>query len=198
MEYQEQKFDLPTLTGISPKQIEVHLKLYAGYVKNVNLLTATVAAYQKTEDEGGKYAVAEMRRRLGFEFDGMRMHEYYFAQWEKAPEPPKAEDALATSLTRQYGSMENWMNEFKAVGMMRGIGWTVLYFDPKAGAFHNVWVGDHELGQLSGLPIILAMDMWEHAYMVDYVPADKKNYVEAFFANLNWSVMEDRFAQASK
>lgn len=197
MEYQEQKFDLPALTGISPKQIEVHLKLYAGYVKFLNTLTATQTELMQ-ESKKNAYALSEVTRRIGFEFDGMRMHEYYFAQWEKGPEAPKPEGALAQSLTRQYGSVENWLNEFKAVGMMRGIGWTVLYFDQKAGTFVNVWVGDHEVGQLAGLPIILAMDMWEHAYMVDYVPSDKKNYIEAFFANLNWSVLEDRFAQANK
>lgn len=197
MTYQEQTFDLPVLEGISPKQIEVHLKLYGGYVKFLNTLTATQAELMK-DSEKNAYALSEVTRRIGFEFDGMRMHEYYFSQWEKGPQTPTADGALVSSLTRQYGSFDAWMNEFKAVGMMRGIGWTVLYFDPKAGAFVNTWVGDHELGQLAGLPIILAMDMWEHAYMVDYVPADKKNYIEAFFKNLNWSVPEDRFAVASK
>ena len=197
MTYQEQVFELPALEGISQKQLEVHLALYKGYVKNVNLLNATVAAYLKTEDEGGKYAVAEMRRRLGFEFDGMRMHEYYFSQWEKERRELDANSALAASLVRQYGSIDAFLAEFKTVGMMRGIGWSVLYFDEKAGMFHIVWVADHELGQLSGLPIILAMDMWEHAYMVDYTPADKKNYIEAFFKNLNWDTVVARFIEVS-
>lgn len=192
MNYQERAFDLPTLTGISPKQVEVHLKLYGGYVKNLNTLVQTVEDLKK-DSEKNAYALAEVKRRMGFEFDGMRMHEYYFSQWEKAAQAPDGASALAESLTRQYGSLESWMNEFKAVGMMRGIGWTVLYFDPQAGIFHNVWVGDHELGQLSGLPVVLAMDMWEHAYMVDYVPAEKGKYVDAFFNNLNWSVIEERF-----
>lgn len=198
MQYQEQKFDLPALEGISPKQLEVHLKLYAGYVKNVNLLDATIEAYKGTEDEGGRYALSEIKRRLAFEFDGMRMHEYYFSQWEKGPSALSEGSALAQALAAQYGSMEAFLKEFKMVGMMRGIGWAVLYFDPKAGVFHTAWVGDHEFGQLSTLPIILTMDMWEHAYMVDYVPADKGQYVEAFFKNLNWAVCDERFAQASK
>ena len=192
MIYQEQKFDLPTLTGISPKQVEVHLKLYGGYVKNLGTLMSTVEELKK-DSEKNAYALSEVTRRIAFEFDGMRMHEYYFSQWEKSAQEPDPGSALAESLTRQYGSLENWMNEFKAVGMMRGIGWTVLYFDEKAGLFLNTWVGDHELGQLSGLPVVLAMDMWEHAYMVDYVPAEKSKYVDAFFANLNWGVIEERF-----
>ena len=194
--YQEQKFDLPVLEGLSPKQIEVHLKLYAGYVKNTNLLNATIESYKATEDEGGRYALSEIKRRLGFEFDGMRMHEYYFSQWEKGAAALTPGGALETSLARQYGSIEKFLAEFKAVGMMRGIGWAVLYFDKNAGLFHTAWVGDHEFGQLSGLPVIMAMDMWEHAYMVDYVPADKSQYVEAFFKNLNWSVIEQRFTVA--
>jgi len=192
MNYQEQKFELPALNGISPKQIEVHLKLYAGYVTNLNKLHDTLAELMKDSDKNA-YSLSEVKRRLAFEFDGMRMHEYYFAQWERNSQPPTPSSGLEGALTRQYGSMENWMNEFKAMGAMRGIGWVVLYFDPKAGVFHNAWVGDHEFGQLSGLPVILAMDMWEHAYMVDYVPAEKSKYVEAFFANLNWDVIEVRF-----
>ncbi len=197
MLYQEQTFELPVLEGISPKQLEVHLKLYSGYVKNLNTLTQTIEELMK-DSEKNAYALSEVKRRVPFEFDGMRMHEYYFTQWEKAKKELDANSALAASFTRQYGSIEKFLAEFKAVGMMRGIGWTVLYFDPKAGIFHTAWVGDHELGQLSGLPIILAMDMWEHAYMVDYMPADKKNYIEAFFANLNWNVIVARFAEACK
>lgn len=197
MQYQEQTFDLPALEGISQKQLEVHLKLYAGYVKHVNLLSSMVEAYKGTDDEGGKYGLAEVKRRLGFEFDGMRMHECYFSQWEKSSSALNESGALSSALAKQYGSIEAFLKEFKMVGMMRGIGWAVLYFDPKAGIFHIAWVGDHEFGQLSTLPIILTMDMWEHAYMVDYVPADKGQYVEAFFKNLNWSVCEERFAHAS-
>lgn len=194
--YQEQTFELPELKGVSQKQLDVHLKLYGGYVKNVNLLLATVAAYQNTEDEGGKFAVTEMCRRLGFEWNGMRMHEYYFSQWENGSTSLAASGPLSGALAEQYGSPEDWARHFKAVGMTRGIGWTILYFDATVNKFHNAWVTDHELGQLAGLPVILAMDMWEHAFMIDYAPSDKKKYIEAFFDNLNWNVMEERFKKA--
>lgn len=192
--YKEQTFNLPALSGISEKQLEVHLKLYGGYVKFLNTLLEVEKDLMK-DTEKNAYALAEVHRRLPFEFDGMRMHEYYFAQWESGAntDAPKLQEALAS----QYGSFDLWMAQFKAVGMMRGIGWTVLYADPKVGGFHSAWVGDHELGQLAGLPIILAMDMWEHAYMVDYTPAEKKQYIEAFFKNLNWSVPETRYLSAT-
>jgi Fe-Mn family superoxide dismutase len=196
MTYTARTFDLPELKGLSTKQIEVHLALYQGYVKNTNLLMSTIAAYEKTDDEGGKFAIAEMRRRLGFEFDGMRMHEYYFEQFEgeKGGDP---KSALALAAAEKYGNGENFISHIKEVAGTRGIGWTVVYYDPRGKTVHTAWVDDHQLGQLAGLPIILALDMWEHAYMVDYVPADKKSYVEAFLDNVNWTVIEGRFAAHS-
>ena len=197
MTYQPKQFKLPALTGLSEKQIKVHLALYEGYVKNVNLVMSTIAQYQQTTDEGGKYAVTELRRRLAFEFDGMRMHEYYFEQFEgtKGGSP---ESALAKAAAEKYGSGENFLAHIKDVAGTRGIGWVVVYVDVRGKTLHTVFVNDHELGQLAGLPIILALDMWEHAFMVDYVPAEKKNYVEAFFSNVNWTVMEERFDLAMK
>lgn len=195
MTYPTRTFKLPVLEGISEKQIKVHLALYEGYVKHVNLIMSTIAAYEKTSDEGGKYAIAEMRRRFAFEFDGMRMHEYYFEQFEgeKGGSP---ESELALAAAEKYGSGENFIKHIKEVAGSRGTGWVVVYKDPIGKTLHTVFVNDHELGQLSGLPVILALDLWEHAYMVDYVPAEKKNYIDAFFANLNWSVIEKRFAES--
>jgi Fe-Mn family superoxide dismutase len=136
----------------------------------------------------------ELRRRLGFEFDGMRMHEYYFTQFEGGPNSIDASSALASALTEKYGSFENFISHLTTLGMTRGIGWTVLYHDPKGKTVHTAWVGDHELGQLAGLPVILAMDMWEHAFMVDYLPSEKKQYIEAFLKNTNWKVVESRYS----
>ncbi|MDO8407911.1 MAG: Fe-Mn family superoxide dismutase [bacterium] len=202
MTYTSRIFDLPALEGISEKQVKVHLALYEGYVKHVNLIIATIAAYGHTEDEGGKYAVRELRRRLGFEFDGMRMHEYYFGQLEIGSRKPEAGSALAKAADEKYGSgTEGLIAHIKDVALTRGIGWVVVYWDAMgtgstgltAGTLHTIFVEDHELGQLAGLPIILALDLWEHAYMVDYVPAEKASYVESFLKNLNWSVVEKRF-----
>lgn len=205
MQYTAKQFKLPVLEGISEKQIKVHLALYEGYVKHVNLIMATIAAYGKTDDEGGKYATAELRRRLAFEFDGMRMHEYYFEQFlhqdvrrdvesQKGGNP---ESGLAKAAAEKYGSGENFIAHIKEVAGSRGIGWVVVYRDQRGGTLHTTFVNDHEIGQLAGLPILLALDLWEHAYMVDYVPAEKTNYIDAFLANLNWSVVEKRFDNAA-
>src|SRR3989344_1204939 len=197
MNYQEHKFELPRLIDISPESLAIHLGLYGGYVKNFNATNAALQEFLK-DPEKNTIAISELTRRLPFEFDGMRMHEYYFAQWEKEPTPFKQEGALASSLARQYGSVEAWLKRFEQVGLMRGIGWANLYFDPQAGEFHTVWVSDHELGHFAGLPVILALDMWEHAFLEQFGPAGKKAYIEACFKNYNWNVMEARFASASK
>jgi len=196
MSYQPRTFALPALKGLSEKQIKVHLSLYEGYVKHVNLIATQLAGVRDGSISIDPYAVAELRRRFGFEFDGMRMHEYYFEQFEgdKGGSP---DSLLAKAAAEKYGSGENFLAHIKEVAGTRGIGWVVVYSDPKGKTLHTVFVGDHEIGQLAGLPIILALDLWEHAYMVDYMPADKKNYIDAFFDNVNWTVVEKRFEEAA-
>lgn len=189
MQYTEQQFKLDNLNGLSAKQIDIHLKLYAGYVKNVNAIMGKIAEL-KTDAETHALALSELKRRFGFEFNGMRLHELYF---ESLGGDGQAAGGLVDALTEQWGTFNNWLNEFKAMGAMRGIGWVLLTYDPKAQAFHNVWVSDHELGHLAALPIILALDMWEHAFMVDYMPAQKSDYVATFIKNLDWKTLETRF-----
>ena len=193
MHYQEQTFTIPELKGISSKQIEVHLKLYAGYVKHVNLLRENIHALETEDKEKHAYTIAELRRRFSFEFNGMRMHEYYFQSFAGGPKPLDDSGALAQALAEKYGDKEQFIAHFTSVGMSRGIGWTILYWDPIGKTPHVAWLSDHELGTLAGLPIILAMDMWEHAYMVDYLPAEKASYITAFLENTNWDISEKRF-----
>lgn len=195
--YTPQTFTLGELKGLSEKQIKAHLGLYEGYVKHINVLREQIAELTALDAEKYAYAIMETRRRLGFEFNGMRMHEYYFAQFEGGVSPLATDSKLALAVTEKYGSIEDFMAHFKGVGMSRGIGWSVLYADPASNTLHTAWVSDHELGQLGGLPVILAMDMWEHAFMVDYLPAEKKNYIEAFMQNVNWNVVAERFENAN-
>ncbi len=195
MAYTERTFALPKLEGISEDQVKVHLALYAGYVKHTNLIAEKLAQVRSGELKIDQYIVNELRRRYAFEFDGMRMHEYYFEQFEgeKGGSP---ESGLAKAAHEKYGSGENFLAHIKEVAGTRGIGWVVVYFDKVANTLHTVFVNDHEVGQLSGLPVILALDLWEHAYMVDYKPAEKMTYVDAFMKNVNWAVIEKRFDSA--
>lgn len=196
MTYTTRTFDLPELKGLSKKQIDVHLALYEGYVKHTNLIMEKIASYKASDAEGNAYAIAEMRRRLGFEFDGMRMHEYYFEQFQGGAVAPTGESALMGAVKEKYESWNGFIAHVKEVAGTRGIGWVVVYADPQVKTLHTTFVNDHEIGQLAGLPIMLAVDLWEHAYMVDYVPAEKKTYVEAFLDNVNWSVIENRYDKA--
>jgi len=183
--FEEKKFNIPKLEGISEKAIEEHLKLYAGYVKNTNTIIQKIEEYTK-DAEANAYALGEINRRFGFEFDGMRMHEYYFSQFEGGP-----------ALLTPGSPLEKIdLNRFKAIALTRGIGWAVVYHDPISQELLSAWVDEHHLGQLVGLQPIVVLDMWEHAYFIDYTPAEKKKYIDAFFANLNWRVCENNFLKA--
>jgi superoxide dismutase, Fe-Mn family len=197
MQYTTQQFNLPALSGLSEKQIKTHLALYEGYVKQVNFIGEKLGALRAGTFELDPYIVSELRRRFAFEFNGMRMHEYYFEQLESGATAPDIDSALAATASAKYGNgIDGLIAHIREVAGSRGIGWVVVYADPSAQTLHTVFVNSHEQDQLAGLPIVLALDLWEHAYMVDYVPAEKKNYVDAFFANLNWSVVEKRFEDA--
>lgn len=197
MQYATKQFNLPVLSGLSEKQIKAHLGLYEGYVKQVIFIGEKLSAVREGRLELDPYIVAELRRRFAFEFNGMRMHEYYFAQLEGGATAPNAGSTLASATAEKYGE-QGLEAHIREVAQTRGIGWVVVYSDPVVKTIHVTFVGDHEVGQLAGLPVLLALDLWEHAYMVDYVPAEKKSYIDAFFANLNWSVVEKRFDAAMK
>lgn len=197
MAYTPKTFDLPTLEGLSAEQIKVHLALYEGYVKHANLILDQLAKVRSGELTLDPYIVAELRRRFAFEFDGMRMHEHYFSQLENGPKAANQASTLGQAADEKYGAgIDGLIKHVRDVAGTRGIGWAVVYYDSVADALHTTFVADHEVGQLAGLPIILALDLWEHAYMVDYRPADKSKYVDAFFANLDWGVVEGRFTTA--
>jgi superoxide dismutase, Fe-Mn family len=191
--YEAKTFALPVLEGISAKSVEEHVALYQGYVKNFNVITATIAELLK-DSEKNAHALSELVRRRSFEFDGMRLHELYFSQFEDGVTPMASGSPLSLALDAQYGGPNKAIEQIKAVAMMRGPGWSILYFDPQNRQFQIGFAGEQHQGHFVTLPIILALDVWEHAYLLDYGALGKGKYVEAFFANLNWSVIEIRFA----
>lgn len=190
--FEEIKFNLPTLKGISAKNIEEHLKLYAGYVKNSNLILEKIEELSK-DAEKNAYLLAELQRRFGFEFCGMRNHEYYFCSLEGEAKSLGDKSMLKKAIEDTWGSFDNWLARFKSIALTRGIGWAVLFYDPQTKTLLNAWVDEHHLGNLSGLSLIMGIDMWEHAFMIDYLPSQKKDYISAFFENMNWEVAEENF-----
>lgn len=202
-QFEEKKFEIPALKGISAKTIEEHLKLYAGYVKNANVILAKIDEYSEDSNplvgagEEHAYALGEIGRRFGFEFDGMRNHEYYFAHFEGGSTPLTTSGALKKAIEKEWGTFDRWLKRFKTLATTRGVGWAFLYFDPINKKLLNTWVDEQHLGHLTGLCPILALDMWEHSYVADYQPSGKKQYIEDFFENLNWTSSEKNFSDAT-
>ncbi|MFA6294853.1 MAG: Fe-Mn family superoxide dismutase [Candidatus Paceibacterota bacterium] len=190
--FETKTYKIPVLKGLSQKSIDEHLKLYAGYVKNSNLVLEKIEELKK-EPEKNAYALSEISRRFGFEYNGMRNHEIYFASLEGGANAIKEKSPLYQAITENWGSFEAWLSEFKAIAMTRGIGWAMLYYDYKNSRLLNAWVDEHHIGQLNGCELILGLDMWEHSFVLDYLPSGKKNYIEDFFVNLNWRVVEENF-----
>lgn len=190
--YAPKKWDLKGLEGISQETLEMHFGLYEGYVKNTNLLNDRIAELREAgKNAGNDPAYAELVRRLGWEFDGMRLHEYYFDNLTSTP-GSLAAGRLEQLLVSGFGSVEGWKRDFSALGAMRGIGWVIAHYDARAERIVNVWVGDHNVNVLAGCEPIVVMDVWEHAFIRDYKPADKGRYVEAFLANVDWRACEAR------
>jgi Fe-Mn family superoxide dismutase len=196
MSYTPKQFNIPDINGISKKTIEEHLKLYAGYVKHANVIDDKIAEYKK-DSEANSYALGELKRRFSFEFNGMRNHEYYFEQLEGG-QKTLMDHPLNDQMIKDFGSVENWLNEFKTLCMTRGIGWAVLWYDKINDKLINSWVDEQHLGHLNGLAFIYGIDMWEHSYLMDYVPADKRQYVERYTEATNQEVAGERFERARK
>ena len=200
MKFEEKKFNIGELKGISAKNIEEHLKLYSGYVKNTNSICEKIPVYEgyAVEDAFAPYVVGELNRRFSFEYNGMRNHEVYFESLSGGATVLNPESELAKSITFLWGSYDKWLAQFKQLAMTRGVGWAMFWYDKKENKLLTSWVDEQHLGQLQGCTPIIALDMWEHSFVADYQPSGKKQYIEDFFVNLNWSKMEENFNNASK
>jgi Fe-Mn family superoxide dismutase len=193
--YKAKQFNLSGLNGISDQTLEMHFKLYEGYVTNTNLLTEKIASFLKDGkvDHEEMPAYSELTRRLGFEYNGMVLHEYYFGNMKSggSGDPAKNSQFLKAA-EESFQSYDIWKADFMSIGKMRGVGWAVCLQDPANGTLSNHWITLHEVGNVAGFNPILIMDVWEHAYLLDYKPADRPKYIEAFFSNIDWDAVEER------
>ncbi|MDP2927043.1 MAG: Fe-Mn family superoxide dismutase [bacterium] len=178
------------LPGFSDNALKTHFTLYQGYVTNTNKFLE-ILAKEGTDSPD----FAGFKRRFGWEFNGMRLHEYYFGTLSKTPVKLTEDGPLLAKIKEDSGSYENWEKDFKATAMMRGIGWAILYHDPIADKLINVWIEQHHSGHLAGLKPLLNIDVFEHAFMLDY-GTKRADYIEAFMKVIDWKVVEERFAQA--
>jgi Fe-Mn family superoxide dismutase len=191
--YTPKKWNLAGLQGISDQTLTVHFGLYEGYVKNTNLINEQLSEIIGAgEAAASNLKFAELTRRLGFEYNGMVLHEYYFDNMTSSANGGPASGALKDALAASYGDFDTWKKDFAAVGAMRGVGWAIAYQDPSNGRISNHWITLHEDGNIAGFKPILVMDVWEHAFLLDYKPAERPKYIEAFFANVDWKAAESR------
>jgi Fe-Mn family superoxide dismutase len=190
-QYKVEIFDLKGLRGISDLQIETHLELYVGYVRSTNALNEQLGQLVR-EGKASTPAYSEVIRRLGFEYNGMRLHEIYFANLTPQFKERGTISPLTSELALHFRSFEAWQRDFIRVASMRGVGWAILYQDPETGRLSNHWITLHEHGHPAGFRPLLVMDVWEHAFLVDYKPTERARYIEAFFANVNWQAVEER------
>jgi len=196
--YKARQFNLSGLKGISDETLELHFKLYEGYVKETNNLTEKIWQFIQDGkvDQEEMPAYSELTRRLGFEYNGMVLHEYYFENLKKGTgtgEPGRSSKFLKAA-EASFGGYDIWKADFEGIGKMRGVGWAICYENPANHRLSNHWISLHETGNVAGFNPILVMDVWEHAYLLDF-KTERPKYIEAFFSNIDWSAVESRVSQ---
>ncbi len=185
-QYQPKDYsNLLGMNGFGDDLLKMHFQLYQGYVKNTNLLLDTLK-----EMDTSTYAFTALKRRLGWEMDGMRLHELYFENLG-GKGVLDSKFSLYQKIVAEFGSYDAWKKDFIAVGLTRGIGWVIMYQDPQSGKLINMWINEHDVGHLAGGKPLLVMDVFEHAYITQYGLA-KQQYIDAFFQNINWDVVTKR------
>jgi superoxide dismutase, Fe-Mn family len=197
-QYKAKQFNLSGLNGISDRTLEMHFKLYEGYVNETNRLTEKISVFLKDGkvDQDEMPAYSELKRRLGFEYNGMVLHEHYFGNMKRGGSVDPGKTSTFYQATEQsFGGYDIWKADFVSTGKMRGVGWAICYEDPTSGLLSNHWISLHQTGNVAGFNPVLVMDVWEHAFLLDYKPAERPKYIEAFFSNIDWEVAEERLRQ---
>jgi len=193
MKYEAKNFEgLLGLKGFSDNALKTHFSLYQGYVNNTNKLLDELKSAVLDSPQH-----AEMQRRFSWEFNGMRLHEYYFEALSKEVKTLDIKTALYNKIENDFGEFANWEKEFRAIALARGIGWGILYYDTSADRLLNIWVNEHDQGHLAGLPALLNIDVFEHAFMLDY-GTKRADYIETFMKAVDWEVIAKRFETVKK
>lgn len=190
----QEKLKPTNLSNISDAQINDHWTLYVGYVNQVNRLNDELIQLI-SENQTNSLLYSDRRRRMGFEYNGMILHEYYFGNLCSKCSTLNP-GSLNQGIEKHWGSFASWQEDFANAGKTRGIGWAILYMDTLTGQLINVFVKEHENGHIASFIPLLVMDVWEHAYMVDHKAGGRADYINAFFLNINWKVVEERYKEA--
>lgn len=175
--------------GFSDNLLNTHFSLYLGYVKNTNTMSDKL---KELVENAGPGEYAELKRRFGWEYNGMRLHELYFENISpKSGSTASGQASLMKKIEKEFGSFEEWKKDFVATGSLRGIGWSILAYDKRANRLFNTWINEHDVGHLAGATPLLVMDVFEHAFILDY-GMKRGEYIDAFMASINWKMVETR------
>jgi Fe-Mn family superoxide dismutase len=197
--YKPRHFDLGGLQGISDGTLETHFRLYEDYVAAANTLSARLAEMANRGKDDGDHAASLtlLERRLGFEYHGMVLHEHYFGNLKRAGPGEAARNSGFRAVCEAcFDGHVTWRREFAALGRTRGPGWAIACIEPDNGRLSNHWITLNEVGHLSSFVPVLVMDAWDHAFVPDFGRAQRASYVETFFANVDWTVVEARVSSA--
>jgi Fe-Mn family superoxide dismutase len=193
--YPLRHYDLGGLRGVSDSCLESHFDVYREYVNATNLLAERIAQLARQFADQGEAATIFplLERRLAFEFHGMVLHEHYFGNLTRdgAGEPARA-SAFRAAAEASFGGFDAWRNDFARLGCLRGAGWVMACVEPSTGRLSNHRIMLNEMQPLSKLTPVIVLDGWDHAYVPDFKPTGRHLYVETFFANVDWSVVEAR------
>lgn len=176
--------------GFSDILLNTHFGLYLGYVKNTNTLADRLKELAKNAGPG---EYAELKRRFGWEFNGMRLHELYFENMTKDATELNEDSELSKKLIAEFGSYDAWQKDFIATGALRGIGWAILAYDKRGNRLFNTWINEHDVGHLAGATPLLVMDVFEHAFILDY-GMKRGEYIESFMKAINWEVLNKKLS----
>lgn len=194
MTYEPKNYDhLLGTPGFSDQLLKNHFTLYQGYVKNIQAIGDELSAMSQAGRTSAP-SFTELRRRFGWEYNGVSLHEYYFENLTKSPGQLSPDGPLAAKIDECFGSREAWERDFRAAGAMRGIGWVIMYYDPVRKNLMNVWINEHDSGHPAGCAPLLILDVFEHAYMLDY-GLKKADYIEAFFKAVDWGRVSSRYPE---
>jgi Fe-Mn family superoxide dismutase len=173
--------DLP---GLSQKMLAEHFKLYEGYVKKSNEIQSKVEAADKSEANGVYSFIGELKRQETFAVNGMKLHEVYFGHLQGDGDTSKAPELVAM-IEKDFGSIDAWKEEVLATGMSAR-GWAILAFDYRDNRLHVYGSDGHNVGAVWGAVPVIVLDVYEHAYFIDY-GISRKAYIDTFFKNLDWA-----------
>jgi Fe-Mn family superoxide dismutase len=191
-QYQAREFDFSKVKGISREALDDHLQLYRGYVENTNKVLKE--ALSPKPGQGKQPTPDGWAHRLGFEYNGVVLHELFFDQLRGPGVTLPAEGVIAQAADISFGSVQGWREHVTTVARTRGIGWVMSARDWRSNRLHTFWIAEHHIGIPAGLEPVFVLDLWEHAYLRDFGVKGREQWVEAVLDNTDWQVIEDRCA----